>query len=288
MAGEYYTTEETLKKLALTEDQLNNLVREARIREFRIDNQPKFKVAEIDELAAEINPSFGGTGDASATDATGESAIELLPIGSSDGASDVVSLDESGEQAPAPPTGKDTTDTVVTPAGVSVFDEDELAGLDADPMAKTQIASSVSDEMSLEGGGSGSGLLDLSRESDDTSLGGVLDEIYSGEETMPESKPPGAEGDEGEGFEEVDEPAVVSTRAIAVEVIDPLAGLYTGLMVAAAILLGLAGVVAASLTAGVLPGFIGTVSANIIFAWIGAVVIVVAGLGIGFVLGKRG
>jgi hypothetical protein len=52
----------------------------------------------------------------------------------------------------------------------------------ADPMAQTAISGgSMQDQISLEGTGSGSGLLDLTRESDDTSLGAeLLDEIAPG------------------------------------------------------------------------------------------------------------
>jgi len=289
MAGEYYTLQEVLQKLALTEDQVNNLVREGRIREFRIEGQVQYKVSEIDELAAEINPSVVSASDSSATDSGSESAIELLPVDSTDGGTDVVSLDESGEQAPTVTPSKE--DTVITPAGVSVFDEDELAGLDADPMAKTQIAPSVTDELSLEGGGSGSGLLDLTRESDDTSLGAeLLDEIYSGEETMPQEQAPVAvEEAAPEGFEGVEEPAPAAAsavRAVAVQMIDPLAAVFTGLLVAAAVLLGFSGLVAVSLTMGVLPSFIGKLAENILFTLIGAVVIVVAGLVVGLISAK--
>jgi hypothetical protein len=45
-------------------------------------------------------------------------------------------------------------------------------------MAQTSIGSGIQDQINLEGVGSGSGLLDLTRESDDTSLGAeLLDEI---------------------------------------------------------------------------------------------------------------
>jgi hypothetical protein len=48
-------------------------------------------------------------------------------------------------------------------------------------MAQTAISQGVSDQLNLDGVGSGSGLLDLTRESDDTSLGAeLLDEIAPG------------------------------------------------------------------------------------------------------------
>jgi hypothetical protein len=307
MAKEHYTQEEALKKLALGKDDLSNLVREGRLREFRIDGQVKYKVSEIDTLADEINPSISSDLDASATDAGSESGLEVLPADASDSsASDIISLEETGDHiAPLTPSKEDT---VITPAGVSVFDEDELAGLDADPMAKTQIAPSLNDELSIEStSGSKSGLLDMTRESDDTSLGAeLLDEIYSGDETQPNRKAvPGAGepasatgtgtgaraatgGEPVEAYEEISEPAVPTLqRVMMVEVIDPLAGMFNGLLVAAAILLGFSGLVAAGLSAGVLPGLVGWLASNLLIWVIAAVVIVGAGVGLGFLLGRR-
>jgi len=59
--------------------------------------------------------------------------------------------------------------------GINVFGDDSDH---ADPMAQTNVSPAMRDQISLEAVGSGSGLLDLTRESDDTSLGAdTLDEI---------------------------------------------------------------------------------------------------------------
>lgn len=72
--------------------------------------------------------------------------------------------------------------------GISVFDDEEI-GIETDPMGETQIAASVPE---LESVGSGSGLLDLTRESDDTSLGPELLDVISpsaqAEETETETE----------------------------------------------------------------------------------------------------
>ncbi len=89
-------------------------------------------------------------------------------------------------------------DTALTGEGVSVLGETDT-GYDVteDSMAETVGPSGTSTEASLEeieddvnldSFGSGSGLLDLSLQADDTSLGGILDEIYTaegGEEGTP-------------------------------------------------------------------------------------------------------
>jgi hypothetical protein len=280
----YYSQDEAMKRLALGKTQIANLVRDGKMREFRIEGQTKYKVDDIDALAAEINPMVGSGMDESSTDGASESAIELLPVDATDGGTDAISLEETGDHlVPAPPSKEDT---VITPAGVSVFDEDELAGMDADPMAKTQIAPSVTDELSIEGGG-GSGLMDMTRESDDTSLGAeLLDEIYSGDETQPDKAPPPEVGGQGEAFGQIEEPAVRVPRMV-VQVDDPFGGLFTGLVVVAVVLLGFAGLVGAGLVVGTLPGFIGQL-ASIWFIWpIIAVVVTAIGLGLGYVLGKQ-
>jgi hypothetical protein len=76
-------------------------------------------------------------------------------------------------------------------AGVDVFQNDEVERVD--PSAQTAIAPGVS-ELASEGVGSGSGLLDLTRESDDTSLGAeLLDEIAPGG-TATGRRPPSETG----------------------------------------------------------------------------------------------
>src|SRR6185312_11976886 len=65
--------------------------------------------------------------------------------------------------------------------GINVFGTEE--GI-VDPMAQTAITPGTQ-EINLESVGSGSGLLDLSRERDDTSLGAVLQEIPSGGSGAP-------------------------------------------------------------------------------------------------------
>jgi len=64
--------------------------------------------------------------------------------------------------------------------GIDIFQTDETEK--TDPSAQTSIAPGLgSDQLNIESVGSGSGLLDLTRESDDTSLGAeLMDEIAPG------------------------------------------------------------------------------------------------------------
>jgi hypothetical protein len=82
-------------------------------------------------------------------------------------------------------------DTALTGEGVSVLGETDT-GYDVteDSMAETvgpagtsteASLEEIEDDVNLDSFGSGSGLLDLSLQADDTSLGGILDEIYTAE-----------------------------------------------------------------------------------------------------------
>ena len=83
-----------------------------------------------------------------------------------------------GMESPARGSGSGLSGSASGRGSVNVFGDDE----DADPMAQTAISSAPSvADLNLEAVGSGSGLLDLTRESDDTSLGAeLLDEISPG------------------------------------------------------------------------------------------------------------
>lgn len=98
--------------------------------------------------------------------ASRSAAAEIPDLGLS--GSSIISLEPSDSRISASPAAKE--DTKVTKVGISVFDEDEL-GIQTDPMGETQISSGME---AFDAVGSGSGLLDLTQESDDTSLGAAL------------------------------------------------------------------------------------------------------------------
>jgi len=152
MAKMYYTAEEAAAKLGITPDDLEAYVRDQRLRVFKDGERDMYMVNEVDSLAP--------------VTAANVPDIELAP------APDGVDLAAAETIRPAT-----KEDTVITAEGISIFDDEDLEIESADPMAKTQIAPSIDDQIALDGVGSGSGLLDLTRESDDTSLGEVIDHI---------------------------------------------------------------------------------------------------------------
>lgn len=85
-------------------------------------------------------------------------------------------------------------DTALTGEGIAVLGEaDRDYAVTDDTMAETAVApgttgttpeaplEEIEEDVNLDSFGSGSGLLDLSLQADDTSLGGILDEIYTSE-----------------------------------------------------------------------------------------------------------
>ena len=185
MAGGFLSGEEAAGKLGLTAEQLKELVRDGRLREFRDAGKVHYKADEIEKVGTEIKTDMGG--------ASGElvlEPVEDVSLGSgsgelslSDTGSDMLSLDDVELESASPEDEKEGT--VVTSVGISVFDDDEVEGGAADPQAKTMVTQDEGEgTLGIEGVGSGSGLLNLPRESDATSLGAeLLDEIYPGDES---------------------------------------------------------------------------------------------------------
>jgi len=171
MAKMFYTMEEAAEKLGVDVDKLKEMAEAGQLNQFRDRDKVMFKVDQVDSLAAERG---GGGGDGGA-EPTGE--IEMAPP-ANEGTDEIdlasaVEADHSAQQKDKPADRRSET-------GVSVFDADEVDA--ADPLAQTVVSDSPisdDDELALESVGSGSGLLDLTRESDDTSLGAeLLEEIY--------------------------------------------------------------------------------------------------------------
>lgn len=216
-----------------------SLVKEGRLREFRVGENVSFKASEVEALAAD--PSIMAAGRASAEP---EPAAEVTLEGTA-----APAPQPPAAPAPQPPAGpaprpaaapapkpaagptpkpaaepflepvagppaadtgeislaadalggSDTgdelldADTLVAGEGINLLGETGGEALDTGEMlAETKGSGGepsleeIEEDVNLDTFGSGSGLLDLSLQADDTSLGGILDEIYtaeSGQET---------------------------------------------------------------------------------------------------------
>ncbi len=240
------------------------------------------------------------------TEASGTGELMLEPVDEGDSGIRL-GTDVGGDAVSLEDTSTDEDDregTVVSSIGVSVFDEDDVEK-EADPLAKTVVSSgSGSGSLGIEGIGSGSGLLDLTRESDDTSLGAeLLDEIYPGEEggsEMGEATRAGLEDaiPEAAGgsatFEpaETAEPATATATAVATTVRyefepDAFAKGLTGMLFVGVLIMCIAGLTAAAATRGIWPSLLEIFAERL---WLVSAVsfgAAVIALGIGFFLGKR-
>lgn len=205
MAKMFYTLDETKAALGKDEEEIKQLAREGRLREFRDGPRLMFKADQVENLRAELT----GAGPRDQVDLSAETTGPIGLVDSKGASGSVISLADSGTRAGSslgiPFTQKDDTALaadissgslggVPSPgkpgsgsglagsaagrSAINVFSPDEAT---ADPSAQTNIQGSIGDQVNLEGVGSGSGLLDLTRESDDTSLGAeLLDEISPG------------------------------------------------------------------------------------------------------------
>ena len=221
MAKMFYTAAEAAAKLGKTPDELKHMVRDGRLREF-MDTGAVYRIEDINKLA----PSAPG---------------------------DAVDLDLVDEE-PAPGSKEDT---VITSAGISVFDDEDLQ-IESDPMAQTQITPSVDDQVSLESTGSGSGLLDLTREADDTSLGAeLLEEIYPTGPQHVES----AEVTSTSVQEPMPEPGQTTfVQPVVIEAGDPLAPAFAGMALVGLLVAAFAALVVTAIAMGLWPDFLQTMA----------------------------
>jgi excisionase family DNA binding protein len=292
MAKMFYTTDEVAQKLGVSGDKVKELVTQNKLREFRDGAKVMFKVDQVDKLASDKGRG-GSAGSTAGGIGLSDSGIALAGDSM---ASDVISLADTGT-----PSTNAKDDTVVTGQGKNVFESGEIKP--SDTGAQTRIQSAIDDQLSLEGVGSGSGLLDLTRESDDTSLGAeLLDEIYPGGDQKGDSGIASASGifeqttaPDASGPSGLEHMASTSTSSGGgnvteiVERADPASGAFGGLAFASVLVMIVTAVIAIAFFGGFSPGWVQTITSSttniLIF---GVVLVVVSALfaGIGFFASK--
>lgn len=209
MAKLFYTLEEACSKLSKTEEDVRAMAQSGQLEEMRDGDQIMFRCAQVDLLVVdgesevtvnEIDLDLSEEDSSLALDMSGSeldaesSVAEETPSGGSGyglsdsgaglGSSSGLDLGGSGSGF-----GFDLGDTG-SAAGLDLGDSAAASGIgssfesDEDDSAETRIAEQVDDALELEEVGSGSGLLDLTRESDDTALGAELMEaVMDGDES---------------------------------------------------------------------------------------------------------
>lgn len=266
MAKMFYTIDEAAQRLGKSEEQVRQMAQSGQLQEFRDRDRLMFKKEQVDLLA-------GGGEDIRLTD-------ELEPI----------SLSSSGSGS-----GLGLADNPKESTGISIFDPD--ATETADPSAQTQVTESATPGFQMDSASSGSGLLDLTKEADDTSLGrDLLEDVY-GQETMGATAT--APGDSGvmdepaaalfEGVSSEPEPAAAPAMMAVAEAIDPTwSGISGGLALGMCLALALGVAVVLFAMTGASGALLEAISGNF-WAFVGgaAGVTVVAAIA-GMFLGKRG
>jgi hypothetical protein len=201
MAGMFYSLKEVAEKLNKTEEEIKQIVQQGKLREFRDGPNLLFKVDEVEALMSDTDIMSPKEPSAAPKEQAGE-------------ADEIVLAPEPPETAPEEKAGLTDADTVVAAGGTDVLGETGAAGKTAGDTAgqagpdetflvssdETSVDSSakeslekIEEDVSLDSFGSGSGLLDLSLQADDTSLGGILDEIYAPEGEEQQQAPAAAE-----------------------------------------------------------------------------------------------
>ncbi|MEA2711928.1 MAG: hypothetical protein QOF78_4529 [Phycisphaerales bacterium] len=331
MAKMFYTLDETRAALGKTEEDIKQLTREGRLREFRDGPRLMFKADQVEQLKAELGggtldqvdlgPSDSGApiGLADSRGASGSavgislSDNEATGTGMSGSGMHMQMKDDtalagdlglSGSVGgmPSPSrvggtmsgtglTGSMAGGSLGGRGGINVFSADDSVEA-ADPSAQTAIT--PQDQVNLEGVGSGSGLLDLTRESDDTSLGAeLLDEIAPGTGKGARPGRGRAVSDSGMGAPGESGGRAVTPPTIYVEQADPLAPALGAMAFAASIFVVLGGLVITSATMGTRPALVDMIAGApgdnrsiwIIFG-IGFALAAVFGV-VGLVVGKR-
>ncbi len=151
MAKMFYTLEEAAQKLGKAVEEVEKLASSGQLQEFRDRDRLMFKIEQVDLLAE-------GAGSLDIAD-------DLEPISlASSGSGTGIGLADSKEGT-----------------GVSIFDAEDTEV--ADPSAQTVMSETsgetAPDFSAVDPAASGSGLLDLTREGDDTSLGAdLLQDVY--------------------------------------------------------------------------------------------------------------
>ncbi len=272
MAKMFYSLPEAAEKLNKSEDDIRQMAQRGEITEFRDGDNLIFKVDQIDLLS--------GDDDGGSSSSDSDSMIPLADTG----------LGASGSGM-----GLSDSATASSTGGISIFDADEVET--ADPGAVTQISDlqgsgDALDAVSLESFGSGSGLMDLTRDAgDDTgaAMGGVLDDIYSSPDAAGETV-----GETGlfEGAASAAELASAPAGGAGAlpEAMDPkFSGLAGGLMLGAALVVcGAIAMVLMSAIGFVPEAITGFMDGNVlIMMGIGAGVTGVLGV-VGMVVGGKG
>jgi hypothetical protein len=186
MAGMFYSLQETAQKLKKSEDEVKQFIKDGKIRVFYDGPNPLFKIDEVEALVSKSD-SHELEQLALADDSQGVPAkpAPKKPAPSKEGSEkkpddSIFLADETASKGDVL-----NADTAILGDGLNLEGTGTGADKLEDLLAETKeggeavpAGSKGDEDLGLDTFGSG-GLLDVSLQADDTSLGGILDEIYT-------------------------------------------------------------------------------------------------------------
>ena len=283
----FYTLEETAKRLGWDVAKVNQTADSGKLTRVQHEGQAKVRVEEVEILAMKGDSGGSGAGFGLLDD----SAAGAGTIGLADSGPGMSSPSSKGGSSSKPSSLLD--DSVLgladsTPkgtksmgGGIDLNDQTGISALSGRGKGDDGV------EIGLETVGSGSGLLDLTRESEETALGAeLIEQVYSGE---GESAP----GRSGLFDAVASDPTIGSsapigsTGMVAAEAYDGAwSGVGTGVLVAAFAGIVVSGLIAVSAAMGAGSAVANAFSGNIL-AWAGSLAGITAVFGlVGFFVGK--
>lgn len=170
MAGMFYSLQEVARKLNMTEEQVREIVKDGRLREFRDGPSLLFKIDEVEALMSDSSIMAARESPAPPEPQAEEEEISLVSEPAEE--ADLSNADTTA-------IGGEELD-ILGEAGGETSLADETIG-ETKAASGEALLEEIEEDVNLDTFGSGSGLLDLSLQADDTSLGGILDEIYTSE-----------------------------------------------------------------------------------------------------------
>jgi hypothetical protein len=220
----FYTLEEAAAKLGKPSSQVREMAASGQIQEFRDGDRFMYKCEQIDLVA-------------------GGDEIDIIPL--ADANDDLIPLSASGTGISVRSDDREST-------GISIFEAENTD--EDDPSAVTRVTASPvplmdpGDDSGKSASGSG-GLLDLTREGDDTSLGAnLLDDVYGSDTVAQQTAVDSPSTDGGDLFESPAGDMSEASGAAAVPMLmvaEPYDGAGSGLVGGLAIGMIAAGGVAA-------------------------------------------
>jgi excisionase family DNA binding protein len=182
MADTFYTLQETAEKLSKSETAVKDMVKNGELREYRDGANILFKTEDVDKLAisdidllaeadeSELEIGPAETGEISLASSGGDLNVD----------EDIFTLGDTSQGQSPMGSSINILGETDSEFKISGDTKSETKALKLGADTGQQGEAKIEEDVNLDSFGSGSGLLDLSLQADDTSLGAeVLEDIYS-------------------------------------------------------------------------------------------------------------